>query len=172
MIYPTPDYLRRCIKGAQPLLEEKSTPGNVNLSSIATCLIQNVGRFAEHYASDFLITWKHVEALCQKHDIAPEEDSVIFFGIRKSGVDHTAYLISRLKNWYGPYNPYPNPDGTYRKCFAVHITAESGYLPEISVKLYDITERLARIEESDIEWNANDAIAEYEKKYPGQFVLA
>ena len=40
--------------------EHSSVSQDVNLSTIATMLIQSVGRFAESYASDFIISWDTV----------------------------------------------------------------------------------------------------------------
>lgn len=38
-------------------------PACVNLSSIASLLIQECGRWTDQYASDFIITWHEVEKM-------------------------------------------------------------------------------------------------------------
>lgn len=70
----------------------------VNLSDILTFLIQRVGSFTKHYASDLFIDWKTVEKIVST---LPEEDHKnykIMFGIREFGVDHDSFIISRLNS--------------------------------------------------------------------------
>lgn len=62
----------------------------VNYSSILTRLIQEAGRWCEHYASDLFIQWKcNIE---QKLDNGTLETGTLVFAMRDSGVDH--------KEWY------------------------------------------------------------------------
>lgn len=81
-----------------PNFHRKKGYWSINLSSIETKLIQEVGRFAEFYASDFLITWAHMQELLKtplpkirEH----EKQGVLIIAIRKSGVDGEGYLLSR-----------------------------------------------------------------------------
>lgn len=71
---------------------------NINLSSIATKLIQATGRWCEAYASDFLISWDETRNTVRKHmqtsDVLPAD--VILFGMRRNGVDHNEYILARL----------------------------------------------------------------------------
>ena len=94
--------------------------GHINLSEIATILIQNVGRFCEQYASDFLITWNTVEQLVSEYK--PDETSeIICFAIRRQGVDHNTFLLNRLEEhqhiagWVDTY---------YRQILALEIKKE------------------------------------------------
>lgn len=90
---------------------------NINLSSIATTLIQETGRWCESYASDFIITWDAVRDAVTKHLQTPEilSADVFTFGIRRNGVDHNEYIASRL------YNGIDFNTETYRKVYAVQI---------------------------------------------------
>lgn len=124
----------------------------LNLSTIATILIQNVGRFAESYASDFLINWDIVEDFMKPRPILQEEDCIFPFGIRRLGVDHTTFLMSRLKeSRHG--GVFVNTDGNYRKVLALRVCITSakdhnGY-PEINCWLKDITDTLIKIDPED-----------------------
>lgn len=124
---------------------------NVNLSSIATFLIQNVGRFCEHYASDFLITWNDVTQALKTEKQNFRE--LIFFGIRKSGVDHDSYILSNLETHHhlaGYIEQY------YRKIFAVEIRAEDGY---VWVTLKDVTNTLYYTNEAPHEIEINNCLS-------------
>ncbi len=134
--------LYELIKNQKPLMTETgywetscaTSKWSINLSSIATKLIQETGRFCESYASDFLINWQTIEDLLTRpmdtfldHDLFGMQ----IFGIRQMGVDGIAYLLSRAKNNTCRMDDY------YRKVYAVVwlITPET---KEIKIKLYDI----------------------------------
>lgn len=58
---PTPSIIQRAFDGSKRVLgQESGTLENLNVSDIATRLIQEVGRFCERYASDFIIGWDAV----------------------------------------------------------------------------------------------------------------
>ena len=58
---PIPQILvRNFERCSRVLCTESGTLDNLNMSSISTRLIQDVGRFCERYASDFLISWDAV----------------------------------------------------------------------------------------------------------------
>ena len=71
---------------------------NINISGILTRLIQNVGRFCEHYASDLLYDLAQVDAFLQPYDITSDNRWVLVFGIRESGVDGAFFTSSRIKS--------------------------------------------------------------------------
>ena len=98
---------------------------DVNTSSIATILIQHIGRFCEHYASDFLITWKSVEnciSTLPSNNHTTTQD-IFTFGIRENGVDGNDFLIERLKEWHNNMQPY-RANEFYRKIFALEVKKE------------------------------------------------
>ena len=60
-MHPTPQLIvRNFERSNRTLCTETGTLDNLNLSSIATRLIQEVGRFGESYASEFIISWDAV----------------------------------------------------------------------------------------------------------------
>lgn len=110
-------------RGSSSVYEYLRRGYDINLSSIATILIQNVGRFCERYASDFLITWNSVNRILESDE--QNFDELILFGIRENGVDHDAYILSNLeqyKNLPGYFDHY------YRKIFALRLQASSGMM--------------------------------------------
>lgn len=84
---------------------------SINLSSIATYIIQNVGRFCERYASDFLIDWDNVQDAIE--DPNPDAKPVyVWMGLRDSGVDGIPFIANRITE----YSNY------YRKIYSIRIT--------------------------------------------------
>ena len=72
----------------------------INYSSILTRLIQEAGRWCEHYASDLFILWKYnVE---QKLDNGTLETGTLMFAMYNSGVHHKAWYENH-KNEYNYY---------------------------------------------------------------------
>ena len=57
--HPT-NFVRNFEHSQRTLCTETGTLDNLNLSSIATRLIQDVGRFCERFASNFIISWDAV----------------------------------------------------------------------------------------------------------------
>lgn len=115
---------------------------NINLSSIATKLIQETGRWCESYASDFIITWDIVRETVTKHLQTPEilPADVFTFGMRRNGVDHNEYIASKL------YNGIDFNTETYRKVYAVQILdhdSENGDGKHIYVTLKDVTSEIS-----------------------------
>ena len=90
---------------------------DINLSSIVTMLIQETGRWVEAYASDLFFTWDEVCCCINRHmkttELLPTE--TFMFGLRKNGVDHNAFVISRINN------PTDFNNDFYRKVYAVQI---------------------------------------------------
>ena len=62
----------------------------INTSSILTRLIQEAGRWCEHYASDLFVQWKY--RIEQKLDNGTLETDTFVFAMYDSGVHH--------KEWY------------------------------------------------------------------------
>lgn len=80
------------------IYEENSLPNvGLNLSQIATRLIQECGSKCERFASDFLVTWEAVLEDIEHLRKTREEDSILYiFGIRKDGVDGSCFTLCRL----------------------------------------------------------------------------
>ena len=70
---------------------------DVNYSIILTKLIQSAGRFCKHYASDLFISWRCVEKDLHNAEV---ENKTYLFGMRKMGVDHDSYILSRRNQGY------------------------------------------------------------------------
>jgi len=59
---------------------------DINESTILTKLIQDAGRFCEHYASDLFIDWNDVLRFCDANT-GNEAKKMFLFGFRQNGVD-------------------------------------------------------------------------------------
>ena len=107
---------------------------DINTSSILTKLIQDTGRFAERYASDLFIDWQSVEKYinsgCLERCL---ENHTWFFGIRKDGVDHEAFITSRMQN-----NPM-HWEHNYRKLFRLDAIVENDSYYTLTMKLQEIS---------------------------------
>ena len=68
---------------------------DINYSDILSRLIQEAGRYCEHYASDLFITWSRIDQSLRDGSI---ESGVEMFGFREMGVDHTGFIFSRAEN--------------------------------------------------------------------------
>lgn len=85
----------------------------INYSSILTKLIQEAGRWCEHYASDLFIIWKY--NIDKKLDDGTMDTERFVFGFRKDGVDH--------KEWY---ELHKNDIGRYRAVWFLDVTVNDG----------------------------------------------
>lgn len=91
---------KKVLENIKPIYRETGSWSNsenawsMNLSGMLTHLIQETGRFVEYYASDMLITLRHVDEWLHDKDF---EHDALLFGLRESGVDHEAYIRSRLE---------------------------------------------------------------------------
>lgn len=173
MIYPTPDYLFRCFEHGKTLSQAEGRLGDINLSGIATRIIQDTGRFAESYASDMLVSWNQVVALTEPHEVIPDEESIIIFAIRRNGVDHTAYLMHRLQDTIEGFYDYVYPGRIYRRILAVKVITPFGQKlgwdqkPQCTVILRDITDHMLPMPQADRDWNPDAWEQEYIKQHPG-----
>ena len=128
---------------------------NVNYSGIATCIIQNVGRFAERFASDFLISWKVVEQILESAPAGPCR-FVVAFGIRGEGVDGNDFILSRLRNTLNPTTEYVSVERAgYRKVLALEIKFgaeqdEPLNVSSVHMTLKDLTHDLAKLVPEDV----------------------
>ena len=103
----------------------------VNISDIETKLIQNTGRFVEHYASDLFITMMSLYEYLENVEQAMLGRKVFWFGLRESGVDGEGFLINRV----GEYPEYTYHEHYYRRIYAVVVEADDEYEDNISVTL-------------------------------------
>lgn len=130
---------------------------DVNMSSIYTLLIQYTGRYAERYASDLLISLNEVQNLLAPHSINEAKRYVIGFGIRRDGVDHNSFIISRLKETMirglGPC--YVHPLREYRSILALEIRftpeTSTNYGANVTCTLKDITDDFSAMAPSDMD---------------------
>lgn len=95
---------------------------NINLSSIASTLIQECGRWTDHYASDFLITWREIQDITDGSVTAdPGYDRIFIFAIRMNGVDHDTFFASNVTRRLNQFQPYLDLS-EYRRVYGVRLT--------------------------------------------------
>ena len=137
----------------------KGTPCNINVSSIATRIIQTVGRFVERFASDFLIDWGIVEELMDgsNQELNPGESAIVVFAMRRDGVDGNRFFRSRMddlakKNgfYHSLYSTASvSPGDCYRSVYAVkvsHLTEEEANGGcDLQVSLHDLTHTVMKV---------------------------
>lgn len=95
----------------------------INLSSIASKLINEAGRWCDRYASDFIIDWDHVRrsiayALSDDNNDSLKSNGfreTVLFGIRDSGIDHNSFVYSKMSDQHTVINDY------YSRVYAVDI---------------------------------------------------
>ena len=85
----------------------------INYSSILTRLIQEVGRWCEHYASDLFVQWKY--EIEQKLDNGTLETDSFVFAMYNSGVHH--------KEWY---ENHKNEHNYYRAVWFLDVVTDEG----------------------------------------------
>ena len=117
----------------------------INLSSIASKLINEAGRWCDRYSSDFIIDWDHVR-YCIAHALSDDNNTDLkengyhraaVFGMRASGIDHFAYVYSNMSN------RNLSIDDHYARIYAVDIDIR--YVNEcyrITISLKDIKSRI------------------------------
>lgn len=123
--------------------DHKTIEEYINFSGIFSVLIQETGRFAEHYASDLIIGInsfiKNATALLDQNPQSPVTCNA-YFGIRESGVDGESFLHARLTE-AAEQNNYFKFHNIYRRIYAIHMNIvpdEDGNY-EISVHFLNLT---------------------------------
>ena len=162
MIGRTPATIRSAFdaasaKSCRMLAESEGDMGNINMSDVITVLIQYAGRFVERYASDLVISLDSLRMLTDR--IFPVDgriDEVFAFGMRRCGVDHNEFVISRLKDTMrGTCDSFVYAEQVYRKVLAVHVVIDPAEraegCPHVSVVLCDITDDLYKMDGSDLD---------------------
>lgn len=174
--HDTPATVRRAFdKTGDTVMTETGSPENVNMSDIFTRIIQDVGRFAERYASDALYTIRTVDGLCKSAWTSREPvDEIFVFGIRASGVDGNAYFMSRLFDTRSDFVEYVHPEQVYRRVLALRVRI--GMLPlfdggtelhpRVICELKDLTHSFLRIDPADLDGNGRLVFGPYEDGNP------
>ena len=85
----------------------------INYSSILTRLIQEAGRWCEHYASDLFVQWKY--SIDQKLDNGTLYTDTFVFAFRDSGVDS--------EEWY---ENHKNEHNYYRAVWYLDVLTDKG----------------------------------------------
>ena len=130
-----------------------SNPVNINISDITTFLIQNVGRYCDRYASDMLIS--HESLINIINNLNPDRKTeYLWLGLRESGVDGIAYIISNMKEHSPEYiSEY------YRKVFCIKISFV--FMGKFTVELADISNDIysiaCKVKETDFTLQDYDA---------------
>jgi len=102
---------------------------NVNYSSILTKLIQEAGRWCEHYASDLFIDWEMIKRTLENEE---EYDKSYMFGFREDGVDGNEYVLHR-------YNSRNEKE--YRTLWRLDVESKQSYDEyhfDVEMKLYRV----------------------------------
>lgn len=134
--------------------EARAYPGascELNASSIQTALIQITGRFCERYASDLISTFASLDPFLTVDASDARDDSwYIGVGIRDNGVDHDAFILSRLESTAKPMHAFAQTEHVYRKLLVIEIIdkAEEGSLLR-TVQLKDVTHAAIVIKRKD-----------------------
>lgn len=125
------------------------TYSDINLSTIATILIQAAGRWCECYASDMLYTWDTVKNSIDNHLAHPDdcENDIIIFGFRKHGVDHDTFVQHHIEDMC-PITNY------YSKVYAVQVMnhKDDEYDTKLIVTLKDV---LSEVEMANYHYRNN-----------------
>ena len=131
---------------AEGYISRDNLDGSINYSSILSKLIQETGRLVDSYASDLFISWK-----CIMKDLRTIEENILtetgsqdeysksyLFGLRESGVDHAAFVLSRYNN-SGAYGNYYGAE--YRSIWRMDLSVrrEDGH---IEMSLYEVDKRI------------------------------
>ncbi len=154
---PTPQIIiRNFDKSERTLCQESGSLADINMSSIATKLIQNTGRFCERFASDLIISWNIVREHLEPRPIDEPYRTVEIFGIRRSGVDHNNFFMSHLRN--EGRERFFCCERVYQKVLALDIQITPadypGDRPRVVCTLKDLTDELWEIKPGDLEENA------------------
>ena len=132
------------------VLEETSCSQKkyVNLSGIATYLIQSVGRFAEKYASDFLVGWESVKNHIKDGEC--KSSYIELFAIRRYGVDGELFFMERMRQWIKPasLDKYIYVEREYRQVLAVKIDVDDE--GSVKVELKDLTDAFTSMADEDL----------------------
>ena len=115
-------------------------------------VFQDVGRFCERFASDFIISWDAVRKQLEARPITEPYYAVEVFGIRRSGVDHNTFFMSHLRN--DSQDGYFYCEHVYRKVLALGIEIQpADYLGgqlRVTCTLKDLTDEPWRVEQADL----------------------
>ena len=85
----------------------------INTSSILTRLIQEAGRWCEHYASDLFVQWKY--RIDNKLDDGTLETDTFVFAMYDCGVHHKAF-----------YENHKNEPNYYREIWFLDVVTDEG----------------------------------------------
>lgn len=146
--------IERAYEKGEVLETEKGKGKDVNLSSIATTLIQVVGRFCERHADDFLLDWRCVEDLVRTQpQCGGTTKDIVVMGIRRCGVDHVPFLMANLRdNCWDEHSGHAYVDRVYRKIYAIGIIADPDGRVEVTLK--DLTDSVWSLDARDLKWRA------------------
>lgn len=110
-----------------------TTEIDINTSSVLTKLIQEAGRWCKSYASDLFVIWND---LASKIEDGSLQSGIRLFGFRESGVDGSAFILSR-------YQSAVIAKYEYRSIWRLDIrfikdAASSGNVQIIEMNLYEV----------------------------------
>lgn len=118
---------------------------SINTSSILTRLIQETGRYCDHYASDLFILWREIENRIEQKTL---ETKRYLFGLRESGVDGNSFILSkyngnRAKQILASYE--------YRSIWILDVIVEED--GKIQMELYEAGRIPRESPDSDLPWD-------------------
>ena len=153
---PTPQIIVRNFEQCERILcTETGTLDNLNLSNIITRLIQDVGRFCERFASDFIISWDMVRKQLEPRPVTEPYYTVEIFKSLVIKLVVLFFLSHFINDSGGVYFWF---DIVYLMVLALGIEilpAESPErCPRVTCTLKDLTDELWRVEPGGLEENA------------------
>ncbi len=152
--YPTPATVRCAFAAGQQLCHEEGQKEDMPLARTADMLIFTASRFAERHVSDLILSWRSVMQTLEATE--PLDNSILVFGIRRCGVDHTRLLMNRLLAFCLTPDRHIFPLRVYRSILALRLAAGSS--GRIFSELRDITDSFDRLLEEDRPWLENTRI--------------
>ncbi len=163
--YPVPPVIRKAFDDADAICITTGYIRNINLSSEETLLIQETGRWTERFCSDLLISLRPVlkldSILRPDMPLIPDntqETHMLLFGMRKDGIDGTAFIMNRLKDTISYSTKYPMIDHVYRRIYAWEFTFDSSDrdgdgMPKITAILKRIDGCIRAFSDEDMNYN-------------------
>lgn len=155
----TPETILKAVRAAKPLFEEASDIPDMIFPTTTDWLIRECGRFSESYAGDMLITWDRIRRTLKdlnnldRGQMSGPVEFVEAFGIRRHGVDHNGFLISRLKEDITPFSRFTYAERHYRRILALRIFVTPREYPDRTRAYlygYDITDHMNTLDEEDV----------------------
>lgn len=119
---------------------EETKKSHFYMYDVTNHLIEQTGRFCEHYHSDLLVLLDSV-----MESMREDEDGIYCFGIRQNGVDGNSYIFNRMKD-----RKMLGMNDYYRKVYAIEFHRHKDVCgTHILVQLKDVSTALSYDKDDD-----------------------